>query len=101
MYKLIESNGKEMKEILSSGKVVWFLDDAPKLEFYRGYDFIRINNIDDNWNSIVIKNVVIRKSDGRRSFRDFVITKQSKFREINQAISLERYQAKRFPVEIH
>lgn len=101
MYKLIESNGKEMKEVFSDGKVVWSLDNAPKLEFYRGYDFIRINNIDDNWSSIIIKNVIIRKSDGRRSFRDFVVTNQSKFREVAQAINLERYQAKRFPVEIH
>lgn len=101
MYKLIESNGKEMKEVLSGGEIVWFLDDSPTLEFYRGYDFIRINNIDDNWNSIAIKNVFIHKSDGRRSFRDFVITKQAKFREIIRTINLEKYQAKRFPVEIN
>ena len=78
MYKLIESNGKELKEVLSSGKVVWRKEDkksvlirTENLTVDIGYS-INISRIKNDWDFIEIAGIKFKKSEGE--FRKYFYT---------------------------
>lgn len=79
MYKLIESDGKGMKEVLSNGKVVWRKEDkksvlirTENLTVEIGYGGIMVNRIKDDWDFIEIAGIKFEKSEGK--FRKYFYT---------------------------
>ncbi|WP_347299102.1 hypothetical protein [Dolosigranulum savutiense] len=72
MYKLIESDGKEMKEVLSNNKVVWALEEDRKSVLIRTenltveieYSGIIVNRIKNDWDFIEIAGIKFEKSEG-------------------------------------
>jgi hypothetical protein len=78
MYKLIESNGKEMKEVLSDGKVLWGLEEDRKSVLIRTQNLtveieyrsrIIVNRIKNDWDFIEIAGIKFEKSEGE--FRQY------------------------------
>lgn len=71
MYKLIESNGNGIKEVLNNGKVVWRKEDrksvlirSERLSVEKSGDDLFINRLKTDWDYIEIDDIRIDKSDG-------------------------------------
>ena len=95
MFKLIESQSREMKEILSGGKVVWVkekeLIQSKRLELFNEDQSITIFNTGYDWDILEIGDVEIRKSDGRQINNDFSVTNSEKTEAIKSSIGLRPY----------
>lgn len=97
MYKLIESNGKEMKEVLSGGKIVWGMEKDKKSALIRtenltveiDYDRTRVNRIKDDWDFIEIAGIKFEKSEGDFSklfYIIFEVTDGGKANQLREAL---------------
>ena len=73
MYKLIESNGKEMKEVLNNNRTVWKIKKDKKSVLIRTESLtvetewgrISVNRIKDDWDFIEIAGIKFEKSEGK------------------------------------
>lgn len=98
MFKLIESNGNGVKEILSNGKVVWKMKKLVRrekllrterlsVEIFGGEVFI--NRIKDDWDYIEIDGIRIDKTDGvfKKIFQTvFEITNERKKSSLRRSV---------------
>ena len=71
MYQLIESNGKEMKEVLSNNRTVWEIEKGRKSVLIRTENLtveityaIKVIGIKDDWDFIEIAGIKFEKSEG-------------------------------------
>ena len=96
MYKLIESNGNGVKEILSNGKVVWGAEKDKKSVLIRtenltvdiGYS-INISRIKDDWDFIEIAGIKFEKSEGKFTkyfYTVFQIEDRAKSKQLMSAL---------------
>lgn len=95
MFKLIESQNKEMTEVWSNEKIIWFKKElirSERLEIFNEVRSITIFDVGYDWDILEIGDVEIYKSDGRRFSRDFNVTNSKKVGAIKSIVGLSPYQ---------
>ena len=95
MFKLIESQNKEMTEVWSNEKIIWFKKElirSERLEIFNEVQSITIFNAGYDWDILELNDVEIYKWDGRQISRDFSVTYPEKVEAIKSSIGLSPYQ---------
>lgn len=108
MYKLIESNGKEMKEVLSNGKVVWALEEDRKSVLIRTQNLtveieynsrIIVNRIKNDWDFIEIAGIKFEKNEGKFKEYFYVVFEVIDKEKATQLLGVLNYTYQRVDVK--
>lgn len=94
MFKLIESDRKEIVRVWNNDKLIWLreLIRSERLELFNEVRSITIFDVGYDWDILEIGDVEIYKSDGRRISRDFNVTDSKKVGAIKSIVGLSPYQ---------
>lgn len=95
MFKLIESDRKEIVRVWNNDKLIWLKEKelirSERLELFNEVRSITIFNAGYDWDILEINDVEIYKVDGRRISRDFSVTNSEKVEAIKSSIGLSPY----------
>lgn len=95
MFKLIESDRKEIVRVWNNDKLIWLKEKelirSERLEVFNEVRSITIFNAGYDWDILEINDVEIYKVDGRRISRDFSVTNSEKVEAIKSSIGLSPY----------
>lgn len=96
MFKLIESDRKEIVRVWNNDKLIWLKEKelirSERLELFNEVRSITIFDVGYDWDILEIGDVEIYKSDGRRISRDFNVTDSKKVGAIKSIVGLSPYQ---------
>lgn len=95
MFKLIESDRKEIVRVWNNDKLIWLKEKelirSERLELFNEVQSITIFNAGYDWDILEIGDVEIYKVDGRRISRDFSVTNSEKVEAIKSSVGLSPY----------
>lgn len=95
MFKLIESDRKEIVRVRSNDKLIWLKEKelirSERLELFNEVQSITIFNAGYDWDILEINDVEIYKLDGRQINNDFSVTNSEKVAAVKSSIGLSPY----------
>ncbi|WP_347299100.1 hypothetical protein [Dolosigranulum savutiense] len=95
MFKLIESNRREVARVWNNERLIWRQEKelirSERLELFNEVRSITIFNVGYDWDILEINDVEIYKVDGKRISRDFSVTNSKKVEAIKNSIGLLPY----------
>lgn len=96
MFKLIESDRKEIVRVWNNDKLIWLKEKelirSERLELFNEVRSITIFDVGYDWDILEIGDVEIYKLDGRHISRDFSVTDSKKVGAIKSIVGLSPYQ---------
>lgn len=95
MFRLIESDRKEIARVWNNDKLIWLKEKklirSERLELFNEVRSITIFNVGYDWDILEINDVEIYKVDGKRIGGDFSVTNSEKVEAIKNSIGLLPY----------